>query len=99
MIAQTGMALRLFMCYALGSQPNPIGLCLEHHRVGAAGEVERLGVLLHKTIDVPHTLLLENLIAGNEYATFLHLAKLAVDVESLLVVVVDNSWCCQSVSA
>ena len=33
-------------------------LSLQHHRVGASGNAERLRVLLHETVDVAHSLLL-----------------------------------------
>ena len=47
--------------------------------VGAARNLQSLGVLLYEGVDVAHALLVKNLVHGNEDARLLHVAEAVVD--------------------
>ena len=47
--------------------------------VGAAGDLERFGVLLDERVDMAHALAFENLVHGDEDARLLDVAEAVVD--------------------
>ncbi len=65
---------------------------LVENLVGTTGYLQRLRMLLNKTVDVANTLLFQNLVHGNENTRFLYITETIVDggAEELLVRLSDS---------